>query len=505
MLKNYNPDVLSCLANLSSDEVFTSPLLANKMLDLIPPHFFCDPNKTFLDPCSKSGVFLREIAKRLIKGLEPHFPDLQERLNHIFTKQLFGIGITTLTAQLSRRSLYCSREANGEYSVCTAFDDENGNIFYRTLAHQWENGRCTECGASQEVFDRGDELETHAYHFIHSYSTFFEQYKHMKFDVIIANPPYQLRDGGAQASASPIYQYFVEQAKKLQPEYLVMIIPARWYAGGKGLDEFRATMLQDTQIRQLHDFPNSQDCFAGVEIKGGVCYFLIDKNHNGECEVFNYQTGELVSNIKRPLQEKGLDTFIRYNSAISILHKSQQFNESSFSELVSSSKPFGLRTFFRDFEKSEFHNSIRIYANQKVGYIDRNIISKNTDLIDKYKVLISKAYGAGETFPHQILNKPFIAEPPSCCTETYLSIGAFDNPQEAENVKSYIETRFFRFMVMLKKNTQDATAKVYQLVPMQDFSQSWNDEKLYAKYGLNSDEIAFIESMVRPMERTDVE
>ncbi|MFZ7171727.1 Eco57I restriction-modification methylase domain-containing protein [Avibacterium volantium] len=505
MLKNYNPDVLSCLANLSSDEVFTSPLLANKMLDLIPPHFFCDPNKTFLDPCSKSGVFLREIAKRLIKGLEAHFPDLQERLNHIFTKQLFGIGITTLTAQLSRRSLYCSREANGEYSVCTAFDDENGNIFYRTLAHKWEKERCTECGASQEVFDRGDELETYAYHFIHSYSPFFERYKEMKFDVIIGNPPYQLRDSGAQSSASPIYQHFVEQAKKLQPEYLVMIIPARWYAGGKGLDEFRATMLQDSQIRQLHDFPNSQDCFAGVEIKGGVCYFLIDKNHNGECEVFNYQNGEVISQMKRPLLEKELDVFIRNNKSISILKKVRKFCEPSFSSLVSSRKPFGLPTNFSKFSKQPFSNAIKIYANKNVGYIKSDAVLKNSEWIMKYKIFITKAYGAGETFPHQILNKPFIADPPSCCTETYLSIGAFDNPQEAENVKSYIETRFFRFMVMLKKNTQDATAKVYQLVPMQDFSQSWNDEKLYAKYGLNSDEIAFIESMVRPMERTDVE
>ncbi len=505
MPKNYNPDVLSCIANLSNDEVFTSPQLANQMLDLIPAHFFSDPTKTFLDPCSKSGVFLREIAKRLIKGLESHFPDLQERLNHIFTKQLFGIGITSLTAQLSRRSLYCSREANGQYSVCTAFDDENGNIFYRTLAHQWENGRCTECGASQEVFDRDDKLETHAYHFIHSYSPFFEQYKHMKFDVIIGNPPYQLSDGGAQASARPIYQNFVEQAKALQPEYLVMIIPARWYAGGKGLDEFRSAMLQDQQIRQLHDFPNSQDCFTGVEIKGGVCYFLWQKGSNGDCEVLNYDNGQVSSHMLRPLLENGLEVFIRTNKAISILNKVRKFNELSFSKLVSSRKPFGLPTNFSKFSKTQFDNAIKIYANKIVGYVKSNDVFRNHQWFDKYKIFITKAYGAGETFPHQILNKPFIAEPPSCCTETYLSIGAFDSLDKAQNVKSYIETKFFRFMVMLKKNTQDATAKVYELVPMQDFTQSWNDEKLYAKYGLNADEIAFIESMVRPMERDDVE
>ncbi|MFZ7229807.1 Eco57I restriction-modification methylase domain-containing protein [Avibacterium avium] len=504
MLKNYNPDVLSCLANLSSDEVFTSPQLANKMLDLIPPHFFCDPTKTFLDPCSKSGVFLREIAKRLIKGLEPHFPDLQERLNHIFTKQLFGIGITTLTAQLSRRSLYCSREANGEYSVCTAFDDENGNIFYRTLAHKWEKERCTECGASQEVFDRGDQLETHAYHFIHSYSPFFERYKEMKFDVIIGNPPYQLSDGGAQSSASPIYQNFVEQAKKLQPEYLVMIIPARWYAGGKGLDEFRDTMLQDQQIRQLHDFPNSQDCFAGVTIEGGVCFFLWEKNSKGPAQIFTHTGLEVSPPSIRYLKENELDTFIRDNQSIEILHKVQLLNEDNFSHLVSARKPFGFSTSIKGYAKTK-DNTVKFYANKAVNYISRGEVKLNPEWINKYKILISYAYGMGNTAPFQVINKPFVVEPNSCCSETYLVIGPFDDKETAENVLSYMNTRFFRFMVFLKKNTQHGTAKVYQLVPMQDFSQSWNDEKLYAKYGLNSDEIAFIESMVRPMERTDVE
>lgn len=502
--QNYNPDVLSCIANLSSDEVFTSPQLANQLLDLLPPEFFCDPNKTFLDPCSKSGVFLREIAKRLIKGLESYFPDLQQRLNHIFTQQLFGIGITELTAQLSRRSLYCSRHANGEYSVCNAFSEPDGNIFYSRLAHQWENGRCVECGASQEVYQRETDLESHAYHFIHSYSPFFEQYKDMKFDVIIGNPPYQLSDGGAQASARPIYHLFIEQAKKLQPEYLVMIIPARWYAGGKGLDDFRATMLQDQQIRQLHDFPNSQDCFSGVDIKGGVCYFLWQRGYKGKCKVVNYEKGVGTTERNRYLQERNLDIFIRSNQAISIYHKVRIFNEDSFDKFISPRKPFGFATNFKGYPLSK-ENTVKIYVNKGIRFVNRTQIIKNQEWIDKYKIFITRAYGAGEGFPHQILNIPFLGLPNTCCSETYLVIGAFDNEIIAKNVMSYIQTRFFRFMVMLIKNTQDAPQRVYQLVPMQDFTQSWNDQKLYAKYGLTEDEIAFIESMIRPMEVSDGE
>ncbi|MDA3979713.1 Eco57I restriction-modification methylase domain-containing protein [Gallibacterium sp. AGMB14963] len=500
----YNPDVLSCIANLSSDEVFTSPQLANQLLDLLPPELFSDPTTTFLDPCSKSGVFLREITKRLIKGLESHFPDLQERLNHIFTKQIFGIGITELTAQLSRRSLYCSRHANGEYSVCTAFAEADGNIFYTSLLHQWQSGRCVECGASQEVFERGEALESHAYHFIHSYSPFFEQYKDMKFDVIIGNPPYQLSDGGAQASARPIYQKFVEQAKKLQPEYLVMIIPARWYAGGKGLDEFRMTMLQDQQIRELHDFPNSQDCFAGVVIEGGICYFLWQKGTTGMTTVFSYENGRVISQATRYLQEKNLEIFIRDNQAINILHKILGFNENNFSQLISSRKPFGFATTFKGYARTK-DNTVKFYANKEVNYICRDDVRMNQDWINLHKVFISYAYGMGNEAPYQVINKPFLGEPNSCCSETYLVIGPFEKKEIAENVISYICTKFFRFMVFLKKNTQHATKNTYQFVPMQDFSQRWDDQKLYTKYSLTEEEIAFIESMVRPMEIIDVE
>lgn len=497
---NYNPDVLSCLANLSNDEVFTSPKLANEMLDLLPQELFRSSKTTFLDPASKSGVFLREIAKRLLEGLKDEIPDLQTRLNHILTKQIFGLGLTELTALLSRRTLYCSREANGKFSVCDEFNDPQGNIFYSPLAHEWENGRCVKCGASQQVYERGADKESHAYSFIHQDLTNISGTLPVKFDVIIGNPPYQLSDGGAQASAKPIYDQFVQQAIKLQPKYLSMIIPARWYAGGKGLDKFRDQMLNDKRISVLHDFPDSNDCFAGVSIKGGVCYFLWEESHQGDCLVSTHEKNKINSEMVRSLKEDGLDTLIRYNKAISILRKVKAKNEESFKNIVSSSKPFGLRTFVKGRSKpSENYYSVKLYQNGGIGYLNQEEIPINRHWIDQHKVLIGAAYGAGETFPHKIINNPFYAEPRTACTETYMLIGPFDNKFICENVISYIESRFFRFMVLLKKNTQHATAKVYELVPMQDFSKSWTDKELYEKYGLNQEEIDFIESMIRPM------
>jgi hypothetical protein len=368
-MRGRNPDVLTCIANLSNDEVFTPPEFASRMLDRLAEawaanqngaNLWADKAVKFLDPCTKSGVFLREITSRLINGLVGDIPNLEERVGHILAKQVFGIGTTYLTSLLARRSLYCSKRATGEHSVARGFASEAGNIWFERTEHSWDDGRCAHCGAGQKTF--GERLETHAYAFIHTddiKSRVGELFGgEMQFDVIIGNPPYQLSDDGFGTSAAPIYQHFVEQAKALEPRYLSMVIPARWFAGGKGLDEFRESMLADDHLRSIDDYLSASDVFPGVGLKGGVCYFLWDRDNPGPCRVATHFKDWPISIASRPLLEGGVDVFIRFNEGLSILKKVVSVESGKahpltlpdnkrFDRLVSSRKPFGLETTFK--------------------------------------------------------------------------------------------------------------------------------------------------------------
>ena len=525
-LRGRNPDVLTCIANLSNDEVFTPPDFANQMLDTLAAAWaadhdgadlWADPSVRFLDPCTKSGVFLREITRRLTKGLVAAIPDLNARVDHILTQQVYGIGITQLTSLLARRSLYCSKHAQGRHSIARSFANDDGNIWFERMEHTWKGDKCAYCGASRKILDRGEDLESHAYAFIHTddiKTRVAELFGgDMQFDVINGNPPYQLDDGGYGTSAAPIYHLFVEQAKQLNPRLLSMIIPARWFTGGKGLDEFRESMLTDNRLRSIDDYLTASDVFPGVGLKGGVCYFLWDRDHPGYCRVTTHFKDWPVSTATRPLLEKGADVFIRFNEGLSILKKVVAAENGKtdslllpegrrFDKIVSSRKPFGLETTFKG-KVAKDVGDVLVYQNGGTGYIARSSISTGTHLIDKWKIYVGRAApgtGNRDTYPHRIISTPFIGEPGTISSETYLCIGPFESRDQAESALSYFSCRLTRLLILLHKPSQDTTRKVYTFVTTQEWNRQWTDEELYAKYGITADEIAFIEKVVRPMD-----
>lgn len=544
-LQGHNPDVLTCIANLSNDAVTTAPELANQMLDNLE-RAWADANdgasiwagKTlrFLDPGTKSGVFLREIVRRLIVGLADEIPDLEDRVDHILTRQVFGLAVTELHGLMSRRSLYCTKFANGKHSVAKSFTTPEGNIWFERIEHSWAGGKrqlitdpltgkdvavftnrkCRFCGATEQELGRGGGLESHAYAFIHTdeIKTRLTQIfgADMQFDIIIGNPPYQLNDGGFGTSAAPIYQKFVEQAKALEPRFLSLVIPSRWFSGGKGLDDFRESMLSDGRLRSIDDYLTASEVFPEIGLKGGVCYFLWDRDNPGDCRVTTRFKDWPTSTATRPLLEPGADVFIRLNEGLSILKKVTEVEggpsgsvglpeDKRFESLVSSRKPFGLTTTFKGKARAG-KDDLKVCQNGGVGYTPRSNISAGTHLIDHWKLFAGYAApgtGNKDTYPHRIISTPFIGEPGSISSETYLCVGPFDTEESAKSALSYLHCRLTRFLILLRKSSQHVTRKVYGFVPTQEWDRQWTDADLYAKYGLTDAEIDFIERIVRPL------
>jgi hypothetical protein len=510
-LRSHNPDVLTCIANLSNDEVFTPPELANRMLDTLEAAWaetndgasiWSDSTVTFLDPFTKSGVFLREIVSRLNSGLATEIPNLEDRVDHILTKQVFGIGITRLTSLLARRSVYCSKDATGEHSIARSFDRDWGNVWFERTEHTWSGEKCAYCGAHKIAYERREDLESHAYAFIHT-TDVKAQLKRMfgadvQFDVIIGNPPYQLNDGGgAGSSAMPIYQKFIEQAQRLEPRYLSMIVKANWYTGGKGLDKFRSAMLSDRRVRRLTDYPDSREAFEGVDIAGGVCYFLWDRDNPGPCTVETRIGGKAVES-ERVLDE--YDVFVRDNRVLNVVKRVLAAETGTLDKRVSARRPFGIDAA----HEHDLSGDLYLYASGGDGRIRRADVPKGADLIDSWKVLVSKTSSehAGQTDRsgrRRVLSRIEVMPPGSVATESYLILGPFATQQEAKNAAEYLRTRFLRFLVSAVLLTQNITRDSFSFVPDQDFRQPWTDDVLAAKYSLSPDEISLIVSQIKPL------
>ncbi|MDJ0314588.1 Eco57I restriction-modification methylase domain-containing protein [Arthrobacter sp. H35-D1] len=534
-LRSHNPDVLTCIANLSNDEVFTPPDMAESMLDMLArawaeandgADIWSNPDVTFLDPFTKSGVFLREIVRRLADGLAVIIPDLHKRIDHILTRQVYGIGTTQLTALMARRSVYCSKYANGPHSIANSFTTEDGNIWFERTEHEWSGGkrefrvdpltgdelivfthrRCAYCGASEDDYGRGDELETHAYAFIHTddiKARIAELFgDKMQFDVIIGNPPYQLSDGGHGSSAAPIYQLFVEKALSLDPRFAVFITPSRWFSGGKGLDEYRKKMLSDHRMRDIVDYPKLFEVFPSVKIRGGVSYFLWDRIHDGPCTVQTIWGGQpLGGSAARYLD--AYDVLIRRNEAIPILEKVRAKGEPTLESRVSSRKPFGLATNFKGkLTSSGMTDPVKLFANQRIDWIERADLPTNREWADVWKVLMTRVQGTSAAVETKFLSKPIIGGPGTACTETYLVAGKFDTEEEADRFALYLRTRFVRFLVSLRKSTQDAARGVYTFVPDVPLDRDWTDAALYERYELTAEDVTFIESQVAEHDAT---
>lgn len=491
------PDILDCLAQLSNDEVPTPPKVAEAMLDLLPDAVWSQPDYRWLDPSSKSGIFLREVATRLFDGLADWEPDFVKRREHIFRNMLFGTSVSEMTGIISRRSIYCATNASSPHSV-VRFNDDQGNLPFIRSEHDFgPNDRCRLCNAPADL-EQGASRENYAHAFIHgTYPT--EEMSTMNFDVIVGNPPYQI-DSDGNTRTMPIYQKFVERAIDLEPRYVLMITPSRWFAGGLGLDEFRAKMIADRRMAKLVDNPKLFDCFPGVEIKGGVSYFLWDRDHNGDCEFSTRIDGRITSTMTRDLRA-GDGVLIRNNKAASIVEKVKaRSSQGSLSTVVSSRIPYGasLATNFRDDQPEPFDGAVPLVKGNGSGYIRPDQIERNHEWISDWKVLLPVAGDGHGREQAYVTGEPIAVAPGSISTDTYLVTGRFTDAASAENYAKYLATKFVRFLILQRKVTQHMTPARFKFVPVLDMARPWSDEDLYEHFGLTDEEQAEVEESIRP-------
>lgn len=495
-------DILEVIANLSNNEVFTPPRMANAALDLLPEHVWADPSLRWLDPASKTGVFPREVTRRLMKGLRDAIPHETERLRHILSSMVYAVAITETTAMMTRRSLYCSKMANSDVAA-VKLGQPDGNVWFHRTEHDYDaRGRCVVCNGSKSQLEQPGR-DNYAYAFVHqSGRAELEKEMEMKFDVIVGNPPYQMDSDGSNRTM-PIYDVFISEAKKLNPRYITFIVPSRWIAGGLGLGEFRKEMLNDDRLRALVDFPNAEDVFPGVgkSIKGGVMFFLWDRDNRGPCEVTLRRGRDVVGPTTRTLNQH--DVFVRDARALSVLNKVLAAGQPSLSEVMSARTAFGLTSNFDGYRHKKQAGDVRFYATSARGrieaWVSRKAATTNEPAIDTWKAMVPKAGSdGGQKLPDVVLGQPLLGVNPSICTQSFLFVPT-DTEQAAASVCSYYRTRFVRFLVSLRKVTQDTTRDSYLWVPQQQWDRVWTDNELYTMYGITEGEQAYIASMVKEM------
>ena len=455
-------------------EVLTASKEVEAMLELVKD-MLDTPDKTFLEPACGDGNFLTAILKRKLTNQNNKEETILSALKSIYGVDLLEDNVLTARKRMLEVVL----------SYCPPKPSEN---FIKEIKNILENNIVCKDFLKDNIFIG------------------------RKFDVIIGNPPYQKIDGGGTGdSAKPVYHIFIRKAKNLKPGYIVMIVPSRWMKGGKGLSEFRREMINDRRLKIIHDFENGQICFPKLHIDGGVCYFLWSKDYNGEAEYHHYALDGTNSVTKRFLKNEFSDTVIRDYRQISIIEKAAKPNEDKFSSIVYSRNPYG---FCADlFNAPERYPNIRVCektdgnykiygikgkkggAKRVIGYVQPSEVTKNKEEAVNYKLFFSKAYTTTSTVPPEII----IGKPKEVCTETFLQIGNFRTETETKSCLSYIKTRFFRALLFFNRHSLNISKKSFELIPIQDFSEEWTDEKLYTKYGLKQNEIDYINALIKPM------